>query len=91
MKTSGRITTAGVIGGTILPGILIIALGIAWVFSGKPIAFEAGSHSILPNFNNFDSIAFLAGVVLLFAGMEVGAVHVKELKILNPNFLNRYS
>ncbi|MFH1829593.1 MAG: amino acid permease [Pseudomonadota bacterium] len=82
MKTSGRLTTVGVLGGTIFPGILIIVLGIIWVLMGKPIAFEATSHSILPDFGNFDSIAFLAGVVLLFAGMEVGAVHVRDLK--NP-------
>jgi putative glutamate/gamma-aminobutyrate antiporter len=82
MKASGRLTTAGVLGGTIFPGVLIIVLGIIWVVSGKPIAFEATSHSILPDFGNFDSIAFLAGVVLLFAGMEVGAVHVRDLK--NP-------
>ena len=80
MKTSGLITTAGVIGGTIFPGILIIGLGAAWIIMGKPLAFEAGSMSWLPDFNNFNSIAFLAGVVLLFAGMEVGAVHVHELK-----------
>lgn len=82
MKTSGWLTTAGVLGGTIFPGVLIIILGIIWVVMGKPIAFEATSHSIFPDFGNFNSIAFLAGVVLLFAGMEVGAVHVRDLK--NP-------
>ncbi len=80
MKASGRLTTAGVLGGTIFPGILIIALGIAWVAMGKPIAFEAERMSVLPDFSHFSSIAFLAGVVLLFAGMEVGAVHVRELR-----------
>ena len=38
------------------------------------------SSSILPDFGHFNSIAFLAGVVLMYAGMEVGAVHVMELK-----------
>lgn len=80
MKTAGWLTTAGVLGGTIFPGVLIIILGIIWVAMGKPIAFEATSHSIFPDFGNFSSIAFLAGIVLLFAGMEVGAVHVRELK-----------
>jgi len=80
MKASGRLTTAGVLGGTIFPGILIIVLGIIWVATGKPIAFEATSASWVPDLGNFNSIAFLAGVVLLFAGMEVGAVHVRELK-----------
>lgn len=80
LKASGRLTTAGVLGGTIFPGILVIVLGILWVAMGKPIAFEATSTSWVPDLGNFDSIAFLAGVVLLFAGMEVGAVHVRELK-----------
>lgn len=80
MKASGRLTTAGVLCGTIFPGLLVIALGIVWLAMGKPVAFEATSHSILPDFSNFDNIAFLAGVVLLFAGMEVGAVHVQDLK-----------
>lgn len=80
MKASGRLTTAGVLGGTIFPGVLVIGLGIAWLVMGKPVAFAATSHSILPDFGNFDNIAFLAGIVLLFAGMEVGAVHVRDLK-----------
>lgn len=82
MKTSGWLTTAGVLGGTIFPGVLIIVLGIIWVLMGNPVAFEATPQNILPDFSNFHSIAFLAGVVLLFAGMEVGAVHVRDLK--NP-------
>lgn len=82
MKTSGRLTTAGVIGGTIFPGILIIGLGLAWWIKGNPLEFTFTSDSVLPNFSNFDNIAFLAGVVLLFAGMEVSAVHALEVK--NP-------
>jgi len=82
MKTSGRLTTAGVIGGTIFPGILIIVLGIVWWLRGNPLEFTLTSHSILPNFKDFSNISFLAGVVLLFAGMEVSAVHALEVK--NP-------
>ncbi|MFA6584567.1 MAG: amino acid permease [Elusimicrobiaceae bacterium] len=82
MKTAGWITTAGVVCGTILPAVLIIGMGIGWVATGNPIEFLKTSHSILPDFSNFDNIAFLAGIVLLFSGMEVGAVHVQELK--NP-------
>jgi len=80
MKTSGSLTTAGVIGGTIFPGILIIVLGIIWLAKGEPLAFNFHTQSILPDLGNFSTVAFLAGVVTLFAGMEVGAVHVRELK-----------
>jgi putative glutamate/gamma-aminobutyrate antiporter len=82
MKTSGRLTTAGVIGGTIFPGILLIVLGVIWWLKGNPLEFTLTSHSILPDFGNFDNISFLAGVVLLFAGMEVSAVHAMEVR--NP-------
>ena len=80
MKTAGWLTTAGVIGGTIFPAALIIILGILWVVTGNPIEIAKTSHSIFPDLTNFNSIAFLAGIVLLFAGMEVGAVHVREMK-----------
>ncbi len=82
MKTSGWLSTAGVIGGTILPGVLIIALGIIWWLKGNPLEFSVTSHSIFPDFRNFGNIAFLAGVVLLFAGMEVSAVHALDVR--NP-------
>ena len=82
LKTASWVTTAGVICGTLIPGILIILLGILWVIMGHPIEFLKTSHNFFPNFSNFDSIAFLGGTILLFAGMEVGAVHVTEMK--NP-------
>ncbi|MFH1552997.1 MAG: amino acid permease, partial [Candidatus Omnitrophota bacterium] len=82
MKTSGWLTTAGVIGGTIFPGVLIIGLGIVWWLRGNPLEFTLTSHSIFPDFSNFGNISFLAGVILLFAGMEVSAVHALEVK--NP-------
>ena len=80
MKTSGWLTTAGVIGGTIFPAILIIGLGIVWWLKGNTLEFTLTSHSIFPDFSNFSNISFLAGVILLFAGMEVSAVHALEVK-----------
>lgn len=82
LKLAGPITTAGVILGTILPGVFIIALGILWVADGHQIAFLQQDISFFPNLSNFGNISFLAGIVLLFAGIEVNAVHVQELE--NP-------
>ncbi|MBD3379617.1 MAG: amino acid permease [Candidatus Omnitrophica bacterium] len=86
MKTSGWLTTAGVIGGTILPAVLIIILGLLWWGKGNPLEFMKSSHGIFPDFSNFDNISFLAGVVLLFAGMEVSAVHALEVKDPKKNY-----
>jgi len=86
MKTSGWLTTAGVIGGTILPAVLIILLGLVWWGKGNPLEFTKTSYSIFPDFSNFGNISFLAGVVLLFAGMEVSAVHALEVKNPKKNY-----
>jgi putative glutamate/gamma-aminobutyrate antiporter len=80
LKTAGRLTTAGVILGTVLPGILVIVLAAAWVIQGNPVGFMESPQGIVPDFSNFDRISFLAGIMLLYSGMEVGAVHVTELK-----------
>lgn len=79
---SGFLSSLGVICGTIFPGLFIIVLGIAWFFMEKPLAFMENAEAFIPSFSDFKSISFLAGVVLLFAGMEVSAVHASEVK--NP-------
>ncbi|NGX51828.1 MAG: Glutamate/gamma-aminobutyrate antiporter [Candidatus Anoxychlamydiales bacterium] len=83
LKAASWFTTICVIGGTIVPAVLIIILGLLWVFSGNPLEFVHSSHTnFFPDFKNFDNLAFLAGTVLLFSGIEVSAVHVLDLE--NP-------
>jgi len=69
-----------VVVGTIVPGGLIILFGFMWMMTGHPLAFAQGSAHFIPNLTHFSNVAFLAGIVLLFAGMEVNAVHVRDLK-----------
>jgi putative glutamate/gamma-aminobutyrate antiporter len=82
LHVAGMVTTIGVIAGTIAPGVLMIVLGAIWVLGGHHVAFMMPSMHFFPQLSDLNSIAFLAGIVLLFAGMEVGAVHVRELR--NP-------
>ncbi len=79
LKVASMLTSLGVILGTVIPGLLIIGMAGLWVFQGDAINFNIQIGHWLPNISSFNHIAFLAGIVLLFAGMEVGAVHVKEL------------
>jgi putative glutamate/gamma-aminobutyrate antiporter len=88
-RTSGKLTTLAVTGGTLVPGVLIIVLGLIWLITGNTLEFlvsPGSQHSIFPDLSNFDNVSFLAGIVLLFAGMEVGAVHVIDLKEPNKQF-----
>ncbi|MFI5022751.1 MAG: amino acid permease [Alphaproteobacteria bacterium] len=78
--------------GTILPGIVLLLLFGYWVVSGHPIAWQhltvpalshIGHARYWPEIQGLGTVAFLAGIVLLFAGVEVQAVHVMDMK--NPS------
>ena len=79
MKTASWLTSIFVIGGTIFPAILMIILGLLWMFTGTPLEFLKIPQTWVPDFSSFDNISFLAGIILLFSGMEVGAVHASEM------------
>ncbi len=82
MKVSGWISSIGVILGTLVPGIIIIALGGAWLASGNPSSIGFGWSDLIPRLNTPAQLSLLAGVLLGFGGMEMSAVHAREVK--NP-------
>lgn len=89
-------TSRGFLVGTVLPGIVIVLMAVIWLAGGNGIAFEhipasvtqvvgtdAAHHvhpRLFPHISGMSDIAFLAGILLLFAGVEVHAVHAPELK-----------
>lgn len=82
IKTSSWFSTLGVIIGTILPGLLIISLGISWVMGGHPLQITFDVESIFPKPTNINNLVFLAGMFLAFAGLEVTAAHAGN--VINP-------
>ncbi|MCH9816607.1 MAG: amino acid permease [Actinomycetia bacterium] len=89
-KIFAKVAKFGFILGTAVPGILLLGLFVYWVVSGNQPAWDAtdapavadgfDSPRFFPQITGLSNIAFLAGILLLFAGVEVQAVHVKELK-----------
>jgi putative glutamate/gamma-aminobutyrate antiporter len=82
IKTSSWFSTLGVIIGTILPGIFIISLGVAWVIGGHPAEVTFDLESVIPRPDNLNNLVFLAGMFLAFAGLEVTAAHAGQ--VINP-------
>ena len=90
-----RVTSWAFIAGTVLPGVVIVILAVIWIAQGHPIAMlhpaatdsaavmsVAGGHAhprYFPNITGLGDIAFLAGIILQFAGVEVHAVHANEM------------
>lgn len=86
MKTSGWISTVGVILGVFLPGAVIILLGLAWVSSGNPTQITFQASELLPKTAHIPELAFLAGIMLSFCGIEMSAVHVRDVDQPQKNY-----
>lgn len=86
MKMSGWISTLGVILGTIIPGVVIIGLGIAWMASGNTSHISFDWDSFFPDLKSPSQLALLAGVLLGFAGMEMSSVHARDVKNPQKNY-----
>lgn len=86
IKTSSLISTIGVIIGTLLPGALIIGLGLAWVFGGHPLQISTTPSSLIPDLSSIDNIVFMGGLFLTFAGLEVSAAYAGEVKQPQKNY-----
>ncbi|MHC5225883.1 putative glutamine/gamma-aminobutyrate antiporter GadC [Ignatzschineria sp. LJL83] len=69
--------------GTIIPAIIITILGFAYLFFSdtKPI-IDLSWSAVIPDFSHFSNIVLAASVFLAYAGMEMNAVHINEMK--NP-------
>jgi amino acid transporter len=84
-----KIASIMFIAGTVIPGVVLLGLFGYWIASGHPIGWEgtigsglgaAGHPKFFPTFTGLGSVAFLAGFILLFAGVETQAVHLREMR-----------
>lgn len=71
----------GVIG-VFIPMAILIGFGIAYIVAGNHSQMKLGWSELIPDFSNFSNIVLAASVFLMYAGMEMNAVHVKDVK--NP-------
>lgn len=86
VKTSGWFSSLCVIIGAILPGTFLITLGVSWMIRGMPTEIAFTWSETLPQLSQFSNIGFLAATFLAFAGLEVTAVHAKDVKEPRKNF-----
>ena len=68
--------------GTFIPGIVLVILGIVWLMKGEPSQIEFSWSKVIPPFTGFASIVLIVSNFLAYAGMEMNAVHVDQMK--NP-------
>lgn len=81
IRASNWISHIALIFGTIFPCLLIIGLSLGWLFYGHPSQVTLSIKNFFPNFKLANS-AFLVGLLLGYAGMQISAFHAQETK--NP-------
>ncbi len=86
METSRWISTIGVIFGIFLPGAVIILFGFAWVSAGNIAISNFSYHDLLPKMSHLPELAFFAGTMLSFCGIEMSSVHVRDVEEPQKNY-----
>lgn len=72
--------------GMILPMALIIFLAILWIIQGNPIAIDMSLANLIPHWQNTQSWVSLTAIMTSFLGMELAAVHVRNVRDPQKNF-----
>ncbi|SJZ51105.1 putative glutamine/gamma-aminobutyrate antiporter GadC [Mycoplasmopsis verecunda] len=85
-KAFARVAKWGGIIGTIIPVVILIGFGFAYVIAGNEPAIPIHAQDLLPKLKGFDSLVLAAGVFLFYAGMEMNAIHVTEIDNPKKNY-----
>lgn len=86
MRTSGSITKWGTLVGTVIPAALLVFMGMLYWGMGNPIDIKMEAKDFLPDLSNFNNIVLAASIFLFYAGMEMSAVHVKDVRNPGHNY-----
>jgi glutamate:GABA antiporter len=81
-----RVSKWGGMIGTIIPAAILIVLGFAYLFGGGKPQIELAWKDVIPDFTNFNNVVLAAGIFLFYAGMEMNAIHVKEVSNPSRNY-----
>ncbi|MBI5345774.1 MAG: amino acid permease [Chlamydiae bacterium] len=84
LKTSSFISTIGFLTGVFIPGFLIIAFGLFYIFLGHPLQMPISftADKLFPDFHHLSTMVLLVAFMRAFAGVEVSAAHAN--KVENP-------
>jgi amino acid transporter len=80
MGLVSKIASSGTLIGTLIPSAVLVILGVIYLAQGNHPAAPMNVHHLLPAWNGLASIVLLVNSFFTYAGVEVNAVHVDELR-----------
>ena len=79
-KGVAGLASGGLIIGTLIPGALLVILGVVFLGQGNPSAAPMTAANFLPEWAGLASLVLIVNNFLSYSGMEMNAVHVSSLK-----------
>lgn len=79
LEFSSKFANCCTIIGMIVPFILLILLAAIWLLAGKPVQFVVLREGFMPNLAEINNWVAFTAVITTFLGIEIAAVHVKEV------------
>ncbi len=81
-----KLSSIGVIGGTIFPALLIIVLAVVFLLSGHAPAIPFHTKELFPNLDNINQWMLLAGMMVSLAGIDMTALHITDVNKPQKNY-----
>ncbi len=79
-EAADRLASYGIFIGTLIPGLLLVVLAAIFLLQGNASAAPLSSHHVLPPWHGLTSIVLIVNGFFTYAGVEVNAVHVDDLR-----------
>jgi putative glutamate/gamma-aminobutyrate antiporter len=86
VEAFAKVSKWGGVIGTIIPAVILIVLGFAYLWGGGKPQIELSWDKVIPDFSNFNNVVLAASIFLFYAGMEMNAIHVKEVDNPSRNY-----
>lgn len=81
-KAFSSISKYGVTIGTLIPLATITILALVWLAQGNRPVIDIDAAGLIPKWEGMSTLALAAGVFFSYAGIDLNAAHIKQLK--NP-------
>jgi amino acid transporter len=81
-----ELSSSGTVIGTLIPGAILVVLGVIYLAQGHHSAAPINTHHILPAWTGLASIVLVVNSFFTYAGVEINAVHVDELQNPGRNY-----
>ncbi len=80
MEGLAGLASSGLFIGTLIPGAVLVILGIVYLVQGNPSAAPMDTAHIFPKWTGIASLVLIVNNFLSYSGMEMNAVHVSDLR-----------